>query len=106
MINPLTEAFKNFDVSKLDVTKLDLSDFDLSKLEMPKFDMPKFDLGKFEMPKFEMPEMPKFEMPDMPAEVDRAADFVRDLAYAGIGATVIVAQKVDAELRKLVAKAA
>ena len=38
--------------------------------------------------------------------VDRVADFVRDVTYAGIGAWVIAAQKVDAEVRKLAAKAA
>ena len=70
---------------------------------MPKFDMPKFDMPKFDMPKFDMP---KFDMPDVPAEVDRVADVVRDLTYAGIGMWVVAAQKVDAEVRKLAAKAA
>jgi len=111
--NQVTEAVKSFDASKFDPTKLDFSNFDLSKIEMPKWEMPKFempDLPKWDMPKWDMPkwEMPKFEMPDVdvPAEVDKIADFVRDLTYAGIGATVIVAQKVDAEVRKLVGQAA
>ena len=87
-------ASKQFDVSKFDVTKIDLSKFDVTKIELPKFDMPKFD-------------MPKFDMPvDVPAEVDRVADLVRDVTYAGIGMWVVAAQKVDAEVRKLAARAA
>jgi hypothetical protein len=86
-------ASKRFDVSKLDITKIDLNKFDVTKMELPKFDLPTFDLPKFEMP--------RVEMPVVPAEVDRVADLVRDVTYAGIGMWVVAAQKVDAEVRKL-----
>jgi hypothetical protein len=82
-------ATKQFDVTKFDVTKIDLSKFDVTNI-----DLPKFDLSKFDMPV------------DVPAEVDRVADLVRDVTYAGIGMWVVAAQKVDAEVRKLAAKAA
>ncbi|MEQ9161158.1 MAG: hypothetical protein RLN74_00505, partial [Ilumatobacter fluminis] len=86
-------------------TNLDLSKLDPRKVELPEFDMPTFDFPKFEMPEIDLP---KFDMPeiDVPAEVDRVADFVRDVTYAGIGAWVIAAQKVDSEVRKLATKAA
>jgi hypothetical protein len=88
-------ASKQFDVSKFDVTKIDLSKFDVTKMQLPKFDLPKFDMPEFDMPEF-----------DVPAEVDRVADLARDVTYAGIGMWVVAAQKVDAELRKLAARAA
>ena len=93
----VTDAFTAAS-KRLDVTKLDLSTFDVTKLELPKFDLPKFDLPEFDLP--------KFDMPDLPVEVDRVADVVRDVTYAGIGMWVVAAQKVDAEVRKLTAKAA
>jgi hypothetical protein len=87
-------ATKQFDVTKFDVTKFDVTKIDLSKFDVTKIDLPKFDLPKFDLPV------------DVPAEVDRVADLVRDVTYAGIGMWVVAAQKVDAEVRKLAAKAA
>jgi hypothetical protein len=77
-------AFEQFDV-----TKIDLSRFDVTKMELPTF------------------ELPTFELPvDVPAEIDRVADLVRHVTYAGIGMWVVAAQKVDTEVRKLAARAA
>ncbi len=99
----VNDAAKQFDVTKLDVTKLDLTKLDLTKLDLRNIDVP-----KFEMPDVQMPSFDNFELPeiDVPAEVERIADFVRDVAYAGIGAGVIAVQKVDAEVRKLVGTSA
>jgi hypothetical protein len=92
-------ATKQFDVTKIDLSKFDVTKVDLGKFDVTKMDMPKFDMPKFDRPKFDMPV-------DVPAEVDRVADLVRDVTYAGIGMWVVAAQKVDAEVRKLAAKAA
>jgi hypothetical protein len=89
----------NAATKQFDVTKIDLSKFDVTKVDLGKFDVTKMDMPKFDMPKFDMPD-------DVPAEVDRVADLVRDVTYAGIGMWVVAAQKVDAEVRKLAAKAA
>ena len=85
------------DPRKLDFPTIDFTNLDLSKLDVRKMELPKFDMPKFDMPKFDT------EI-DVPAEVDRVADVVRDVAYAGIGVCVIAVQKVDAEVRKLAAK--
>jgi hypothetical protein len=84
---------------QFDVTKIDLGKFDVTKIDLSAFDVTKLDLPKFDLPKFDLPV-------DVSAEVDRVADVVRDVTYAGIGMWVVAAQKVDAEVRKLAAKAA
>ena len=94
---------KQLDVKDLDLGKFEMPKFEMPKLEMPKFDLPKVDLPKFDFPKFEMPkfEMPKVPQVDMPADFERAAGLARDAAYAGVGAVVITAQKVDERRREL-----
>jgi hypothetical protein len=100
---------------QFDMTDLDLSGltrFDprkLGTLEFPKVDLPKVEFPKVNVPKVNVPrvEFPKVNVPkvDVPAEVDRVADVVRDVAYAGLGAAVITAQQVDANVRRLASRA-
>lgn len=88
--------------AKVSDVNVDLTGFDLSKLG--RFD-PRNYLGALELPTFDVPE---FDLPDVdvPAEIDRVADVVRDIAYAGLGAVVITAQQVDANVRRLTSRAA
>jgi hypothetical protein len=74
---------KNLDVTALDLTKIDLSRLDVRNIDLPRFDLPK------------MPEI------DLPVDVKRVADLARDAAYAGVGAVVISAQKVEERRREM-----
>lgn len=92
-----------FDMTDLDlsgITRLDPRN--LTKIEFPSVNMPAVNLPKVELPKVELP---KIDV-DVPAEVDRVADLVRDVAYVGLGAAVITAQQVDANVRRLTSRAA
>lgn len=84
---------KNFDVNDVDITKIDFARFDVRNMDLPTFEMP-----TFEMPNIEMP---TFEMPEIPADFDRIVDFARDAAYAGVGAAVVTAQKLDEQRREM-----
>ena len=83
--------------SKVQNVQFDLTDLDLSGLD-PRH------LGTIEFPKVDLPKV-EFPKVDVPAEVDRVADLVRDVAYAGLGAAVITAQQVDANVRRLASRA-
>jgi hypothetical protein len=68
---------------------------------MPTF--PAFDLSKFALPKFDVS---KFDLPRIQAAVphvdsDRVVGLARDVAYAGIGLTVLAVQQADHGRRTL-----
>jgi hypothetical protein len=91
----ITDAI-NRTIDRLDVTKLthvDLSTFDLRNVEVPKFELPKFDL-----PTVELPEFPNV---DLPVDAERVAGWVRDAAYVGVGAAVVVGQQAEQRVRTL-----
>ena len=66
---------KNFDLRRLDPTRLDLTRFDIRNIDLPSF--------------------------DMPAEATQIVELARDVAFAGLGATVATVQKVDERRKEL-----
>lgn len=88
-----TLDLSSIDLGRIDPTKIDLTRFDIRKIELPTFELPKIDLPK--------PELPKLPQVEIPADVDRAAGFARDAAYAGVGAAVVAARKIDGRRREL-----
>jgi hypothetical protein len=89
---------KNLDVKDFDLTRIDLTRLDVRNLGLPKFEMPTVEMPKFGMPSFEVPAV---ELPDFPVDIDRVAGLARDAAYAGVGAAVVTAKKLDEQRREL-----
>lgn len=87
----ITRTLDRLDVTKL--THVDLSTFDVRRLELPKFELP-----KFELPNVDLPRIPNV---DLPVDAERVAGWVRDAAYVGVGAAVVIGQQAEQRVRTI-----
>ena len=114
----VTDALDSVKLQLSKVTTLDLTNLDLTKLDPRNVDLPQVDLTKLDPRKVNLPQVDLTKLDprnvnlsvvsdvNLPASAERAVGVARDAVYAGIGAAVIVAERVDAEVRSALRRVA